>query len=172
MKTNNTTLQSIATDVAELHNAAGVYFPSEPTLSSKDDQALSISLLREELREYEKALKEGNLVAAVDALGDLQTVLVRAMWKHGVIAKMPAVMKEIHRSNMSKISETMWDAQETVDHYTKHEVIETNIYSAHEGKFAVIRLDGKILKDKNWSPPNIKDILYGEEKSNTEESAR
>lgn len=156
------TFNSIANQVAEFHNTAGIFFPTSPTLGSRDNQMLSIELLREELREYEKALKDGDIVGVTDALGDLQTVITRAMWSHGLISRMPLVMREIHRSNMSKFSSTMWDAQKTVDLYATERVY-CDIYSGADEKFAVIRDDGKILKDKNWSEPDIKSILYADE---------
>ena len=165
------TMNSIANQVAEFHNSAGIFFPTAPTLGSKDNQRLSIVLLREELREYETALRKGDIVAAADALGDLQVVLVRAMWSHGLISRMPLIMREIHRSNMSKFCDTMWSAQEAVDLYATERVY-CDIYSGANEKFAIINDDGKILKAKDWSEPDLKSILDGEAPSNIKEPIR
>lgn len=162
---------TVAKDVIRFHERAGIVFPTDPTLSSKDEQELSISLITEELEEYKEALKKGDLVETADALGDIITVTVRAICQHGLLSRMPSIMDEISNSNMSKFPSTLWEAQKVVDRYALSGV-SCNIYQRSEGEFAVLRTDGKVLKDDGWRPPDIKSILDGKAGENTEKSIR
>lgn len=105
-----------------------------PTLSvDKETSDLRLRLLREETDELQKAIAEKNLVEVADALGDLQYVLFGTVNTFGLQEKFEDIFNEIHRSNLTKVGP--------------------------DGKVQN-RADGKILKPKNFSPPNLHDIIY------------
>ena len=65
--------------------------------------SLSVKQLREEIEEFEEAVREGDLVKAIDALIDLQ------YFHHGIVYKMgvPSALyflafSEVHKANMEK----------------------------------------------------------------------
>lgn len=74
---------------------------------------------------------EGNLIQIADALGDLEYVINGMAIGTGI--PLPKVVKEIHRSNMTKLG---------VD-----------------GK-PIYREDGKILKGPGYEPPSLQGILF------------
>ena len=93
---------------------------------------LRYDLMLEENKEYLTAAINGDLEKIADALGDMLYVLFGTIIEHGMQDKIVEVFDEIHRSNMSKLSE--------------------------DGK-PIFRYDGKVLKGSNYSPPNLTDIL-------------
>ena len=105
------------------------------------DRALRVGLIREELRELADALDAEDLVEVADALGDLDYVVNGAAIAFGI--DLPAVTREIHRSNMTKL---MPDGT------------------------AKLREDGKVLKGPNFELPNLRRVLYGDEEGYAEEA--
>lgn len=116
--------------VKEFHKAFGHPMPPSPAIIDDGRAALRIELIREELQELREAVVANDLVAIADALGDLDYVVNGAAIEYGI--DLPKVTKEIHRSNMTKLGP--------------------------EGK-PIYREDGKILKGKDYEPPNIAPIL-------------
>lgn len=102
--------------------------PNDATL-----RQLRIDLVAEELQEFRDATDELNLVEIADALGDLLYVVVGAAINYGI--PLLEVVREIHRSNMSKLGP--------------------------DGT-PLLRADGKILKGPNYTPPNLLPILFPE----------
>lgn len=90
--------------------------------------ALCLALLREELLELEEAVVKDDKVEILDALCDLQYVLDGTFIHFGFAKVKDAAFAEVHRSNMSKLDEN--------------------------GK-PILRDDGKILKSRNYTPPNL-----------------
>lgn len=89
------------------------------------------SLLHEEFEEYLEAEASHDLVGIADALGDMVYVIYGTALTYGI--NLPAVLREIHRSNMSKLG---------------------------EGGEPLYREDGKVLKGPNFTPPNLEAIIY------------
>jgi predicted HAD superfamily Cof-like phosphohydrolase len=83
-------------------------------------------LLDEELGELQEAIDACSVVDIADALGDLVYVLYGTALTFGI--NLDAVVAEIHRSNMSKLG---------------------------SDNRPVMRSDGKVLKGRNYSPPDI-----------------
>jgi hypothetical protein len=111
-----------------------------PTIGfgTPEELELALALLQEELDELTVAVAEDNFVGAVDALVDLEYVLLNAVAAHGLHSRAglwEALFKEVHKSNMSKFIEGV-------------------------PKF---REDGKLLKGPDYKAPNLEDILrrYG-----------
>ena len=93
---------------------------------------LRIDLIEEELGELKDAIlsADGTLVDVADALTDLLYVVYGAGHSFGI--DLDKCFAEVHRSNMSKLGE--------------------------DGK-PIYREDGKVLKGKNFSEPNLKGIV-------------
>jgi len=103
---------------------------------------LRYKLINEELLEYFDSsyvfsMEDGFLdfyidkVEQADAIGDMLYLVFGAVIDAGLEDKIEAIFDEIHRSNMSKLE---------------------------DGK-PIYRYDGKVLKGKDYFPPNIKEIL-------------
>jgi len=117
--------------ITEFHRAYGQAAPAEPTLLPEGVQDLRYRLIYEELREYEEAVKAGDLVDIADALADLVYVVVGTAVAHG-LTRFDEIFAEVHRSNMSKLGD--------------------------DGK-PIIRFDGKVLKGPKYTPPVLGPLL-------------
>jgi predicted HAD superfamily Cof-like phosphohydrolase len=92
---------------------------------------LRLHLLQEELAELAEAMANGDLVATLDALVDLQYVLSGTVLSLGFASVFEQAFKEVHRSNMSKLE---------------------------DGK--PLKNDaGRVVKGKNYSPPNLEQFV-------------
>jgi predicted HAD superfamily Cof-like phosphohydrolase len=117
--------------VREFHKTSGLAINDKPTIDNNDLNALRISLLREEFDELIQALHKRNKEDVLDALVDLQYVLDGAFLSFGFGNVKGAAFAEVHRSNMSKF----------------------------ENGQAIRRADGKILKGKYYSPPDLQQFI-------------
>ena len=99
-------------------------FPKEKVID------LRISLIKEELDEFQEALKEKNLVEVADALTDLLYVTYGAGHAFGI--NLDRCFEEVQKSNMSKLGE--------------------------DGK-PIYNDKGKVMKSEKYFPPNFKKVL-------------
>ena len=99
-------------------------------LSSEKINNLRISLINEELEEFKEAIRNNDLKEAADALTDILYVTYGAGHAFGI--NLDKCFEEVHRSNMSKLSE--------------------------EGK-PIYNEFGKVMKGPNYSPPDLKKII-------------
>ena len=76
---------------------------TKPSLSSEKINNLRISLINEELEEFEEAIKNNDLKEVVDALTDILYVTYGAGHAFGV--NLDKCFDEVQRSNMSKLGE-------------------------------------------------------------------
>ena len=76
---------------------------TKPSLSSEKINNLRISLINEELEEFEAAIKNNDLKEVVDALTDILYVTYGAGHAFGV--NLDKCFDEVQRSNMSKLGE-------------------------------------------------------------------
>ena len=128
-------------DVRAFHEATDLDVRDEPIdmkelhprgpNSSSPLWRLRMSLVREEFDEFVKAMHGEDLVEIADAIMDLHYVLSGTSVSFGIPED--ACFAEVQRSNMSKLGPNG----------------EVNR-----------RDDGKILKHKNFSPPDLKSIIY------------
>ena len=122
--------------VKEFHRTFGHPVREKLTPVSSEEKILRMKLIDEEVRELREALflhsddPMNNLIAAADALGDILYVVYGAAATFGI--DVDVVLREIHRSNMTKLGE--------------------------DGK-PIYREDGKVLKGPNYEPPNILAVL-------------
>jgi predicted HAD superfamily Cof-like phosphohydrolase len=99
-------------------------------IEDKGWEDMRVGLIEEELEELKAAVEARDIVGIADALGDLEYVVNGMALGCGI--NLPAVVKEIHRSNMTKLGP--------------------------DGK-PIYREDGKILKGKDYEPPNLEKVL-------------
>jgi predicted HAD superfamily Cof-like phosphohydrolase len=120
-----------AAAVAEFHRAFNL--PMRQIPSVEIDHALArlrVDLLEEEVSEFVTASEKGDLVGIADALADIVYVIYGTALTYGI--DLDSVLREVHMSNMSKLSS--------------------------DGK-PLIRGDGKVLKSEQYFPPDIASVL-------------
>jgi predicted HAD superfamily Cof-like phosphohydrolase len=147
--------------VAEFHQTFKHPVLTEPAIPAENRCRLRVELLAEELKEFEQAIKDKDIVAVADALCDLQYVLSGAVLEFGLGPKFNELFEEVQRSNMSKACATEEEARATVEFYYTRD--KTECYYLQEGdKWLVYRkADNKTIKAKGYSPANLESILNG-----------
>ncbi len=121
----------ILEQVADFHRRFGLPVSSRPRrVSDPTLVQLRVDLLVEEVDEFREASESADVVGIADALADIVYVAYGAAVTYGI--DLDAVIREVHRSNMSKIGPT--------------------------GK-PVRRADGKILKPSTYSAPDVEGVL-------------
>lgn len=144
--------------VAEFHKTFNAPILDKPQIPSKERCELRVSLLQEELNELKQAIEDHDIVEIADALCDLQYVLSGAVLEFGLGEKFVKLFNEVQRSNMSKACENEDQAKETVEFYK--EKGEASFYELSGEKFNVHReSDNKVLKNKYYSPADLKTII-------------
>lgn len=121
--------------VIEFHQCFRQPYSMIPTNITMDEVTLRYMLMQEENREYLVACGDKNLAEIADALGDQLYILLGTIIKHGMQDVIKKVFDEIHRSNMTKLSES---------------------------GLPILREDGKILKGSNYQKPNIQQFFDNE----------
>ncbi len=117
----------------EFNRAFGSYRQDCPTIDIPDNiKSLRIKLMREELAEVETAIHNDDLVNLSKELSDLLYVLLGTVEAFGLSEQFTALFSEVHRSNMSKLDDN--------------------------GR-VILREDGKVLKSKNYTKPDLGKIL-------------
>ncbi|SDE37688.1 pyrophosphohydrolase domain-containing protein [Riemerella columbipharyngis] len=145
--------------VAEFHKTFRAPILETPQIPSKERCELRVKLLQEELDELKKAIENHDLVEVADALCDLQYVLSGAVLEFGLGNKFVELFNEVQRSNMSKACDNEQQAKETIEHYKTTKGEEAH-YVKSGDKYNVHRIsDNKVLKNKYYSPANLKNIL-------------
>ena len=144
--------------VAEFHKTFNAPILDTPQIPSKERCELRVSLLQEELNELKEAIADNNLVEIADALCDLQYVLSGAVLEFGLGEKFPALFNEVQRSNMSKACANQQEADETIAFYKEKG---EEAFSEISGEKINIhrKSDNKVLKNKYYSPADLKSIL-------------
>jgi predicted HAD superfamily Cof-like phosphohydrolase len=115
----------------EFNEAFEIPHSESPTLGEKELGELRIRLLEEEVQEYADAVRDGDLLEILDALGDIAYILAGSVLNHGLKHVIDDAFKEIHRSNMAKLV---------------------------NGK-VLKRADGKVAKPDDWTPPDLMQFL-------------
>ncbi len=141
-------------DVAEFHRTFHLPVLDTPQIPDADRCRLRVNLLREELRELEEAIEQGDLVEAADAFADIQYVLSGAILEFGLGDKFRALFEEVHRSNMSKTCASREEAEATLAHYRALD--QEGVIEASGDVFLVYRSsDRKVLKNVKYSPADL-----------------
>jgi len=144
--------------VAEFHKTFNAPILDKPTIPSKERCELRISLLQEELNELKDAITDNDLVEIADALCDLQYVLSGAVLEFGLGEKFVKLFNEVQRSNMSKACANQQEADETIEFYKEKG---EDAFSEISGEKINVhrKSDHKVLKNKYYSPADLKSIL-------------
>jgi len=121
-----------------------------PTIDPKDAQFV-IDFITEELDELKVAVKEKNIIEIFDALLDITYVgLGNGALVFGLKDKMLDGYAEVQASNMSKICNTVAEAEETVKLRSEQQG-EPCHYEESNGKYVVYRTsDNKVMKSINY----------------------
>lgn len=124
--------------VQAFHKAFNQPVGQSPKMLTEERKKLRIKLISEELEELKKALEENDLQETLDALVDLNYVVNGTIVELGVQWFFEAVFDEVHRSNMAKLGP---DGKPIVN--------------GKNGVHDPSRPMGKVLKPKDWTPPNL-----------------
>jgi predicted HAD superfamily Cof-like phosphohydrolase len=117
--------------VACFHEAFGLPRATMPGTAIPAELAkLRVDLLVEETGEFADATAKKDIVGIADALTDIVYVAYGAAVTYGI--DLDAALREVHRSNMSKLDD--------------------------QGR-PVYREDGKVLKSARYTPPDIGGVL-------------
>ena len=120
-----------AAAVADFHRAFNLPMRQSPSADvDKSLAKLRVALLQEEVGEFITASEKGDLVAIADALADIAYVVYDTALTYGI--DLDSALREVHRSNMSKLG--------------------------NDGK-PLIRDDGKVLKSERYFPPDMTSVL-------------
>lgn len=120
--------------VREFMDTFGQQVRTKPHMTDADYELkdLRYELIREELiDELLPALESNDIVGVADALTDILYVVYGAAHTFGI--NIDETFLEVHRSNMSKLGA--------------------------DGK-PIFREDGKVLKGPNYTPPDLRKILF------------
>ncbi|MBL0743462.1 nucleoside triphosphate pyrophosphohydrolase family protein [Chryseolinea lacunae] len=145
--------------VSQFHKTFKHPILNHPAIPDENRCRLRVALIAEELKEFEVAILENDIVAVADALCDIQYVLSGAILEFGLGEKFKTLFEEVQRSNMSKACESIEEAQATIEHYKKKDGTEC-YYREEGGKWLIYRKsDNKTLKSINYSPADLEGIL-------------
>lgn len=144
--------------VAEFHRTFNAPILETPQIPSKERCELRVSLLQEELNELKQAIADNDIVEIADAFCDLQYVLSGAVLEFGLGKKFPALFNEVQRSNMSKACSNQEEAEDTIAFYKEKG---EEAFSEISGEKINVhrKSDHKVLKNKYYSPADLKSIL-------------
>lgn len=145
--------------VSEFHKTFKHPILTKPTIPDEKRCKLRVALIAEELKEFEVAILENDMVAVADALCDIQYVLSGAILEFGLGEKFKSLFEEVQRSNMSKACNSEAEAKETMAYYQEKDGTEC-YYKEEEGKYLIYRKsDNKTLKSIHYSPADLDAIL-------------
>jgi predicted HAD superfamily Cof-like phosphohydrolase len=121
--------------VAEFQRAFKSPVEDKPCFPNFDRLMLRKKLLEEEVRELSTAMVGKDSVECLDGITDCMYILIGTAHELGLAKYLEAAFDEVHRSNMSKLDE--------------------------EGN-PIFREDGKVMKSRLYSRPNLKGVLENE----------
>jgi predicted HAD superfamily Cof-like phosphohydrolase len=126
-------MSTLESQVRQFNETYGKPMSEKPRLPTEAEATLMNNLIHEELMELNEAIDAGDLVEIADAIADILFVTAQQATMLGL--PVDALLKEVQRSNMSKLGA--------------------------DGK-PIYREDGKVLKGPNFSEPEIAKVLMGE----------
>ena len=156
-------------EVEEFNEVMGKSYQNRttPTINSKDAQFM-IDFIQEELDELKFAVEGKNIVEIFDALLDITYVgLGNGALVFGLKDKMLDGYAEVQASNMSKICNTIEEAEKTVK-VRSEEQGEPCHYKESNGQYVVYRSsDNKVMKSINYFRPDLAQFFTEEEIAKT-----
>jgi predicted HAD superfamily Cof-like phosphohydrolase len=121
---------SLEAQVRQFNHTYKVSTSSKPRLPNREEAVRLLTLIDEEREELKEAIDNRDIVEIADALADILYVTAQQAVTLGF--PIDALLREVQRSNMSKLGE--------------------------DGE-PIFREDGKVLKGPNFSEPELKSIL-------------
>lgn len=129
---------------------AGQATPDKPTPVDMKTHNLRKTLIREEiLHELFPAMDEGDLVGVADGLADALYVIYGTAAAYGI--DIDRIFSIVHTNNMTKFN--------PCDHGGPVSSNEVCGKCNGENWVAILREDGKVLKNETWQPPDLKTAL-------------
>jgi predicted HAD superfamily Cof-like phosphohydrolase len=129
---NQEAFSDLLEKLKEFNRSFEISYLDAPFNLGNQQVELRYNLMKEELDEYKDAALKGDIVEVADALGDKLYILLGTILAHGMQDIILDVFNEIHRSNMTKLTE--------------------------DGK-VLRREDGKIIKSDRYQSPNLAPIV-------------
>lgn len=137
-----------------------------PYIDPKDADFV-VNFTQEELDEMKEAIAKKDIVGILDAVCDLLYVAVgNATLVFGLKDKLIPAYNEVQASNLSKVCNTLEEAEETVKVRSEQQG-ELCHYEEVNGKYVVYRTrDMKVMKNVNYFSPNLKQFFTEDEIKN------
>ena len=152
--------------VLEFNSAFGVesYDKAQLEIFDRDPKLVEyrLSLVEEEFEELQEAIKNKDFTEVIDALTDIQYVVLGFYAAIGVDAD--SAFQIVHDSNMSKLCKTEEEAKESVHRYWQEmpqRYDSPNYRRADDNVHWVVYNEStkKILKSCNYTPANFESIV-------------
>lgn len=152
--------------IIEFNKAFGVKTNTTPQLNILENDpkliAYRLALVQEEFEELQEAITTNNFTEIIDALTDIQYVVLGFYTAIGIDAD--KAFKIVHDSNMSKLCKTEEDAIETVKRYkeeTPQRYDSPNYRKSDDGIHWVVYNESttKILKSYLYTPANFESLI-------------
>lgn len=153
--------------VKEFNRQFGILLNEKPALDIFDKNPKLVeyrmSLIREEVKELEQAVKNKDYVEAIDGLTDILYVVYGMYTAMGINAD--EAYDIVHSSNMSKLCKTEDEAKQTVKWYEENKeklgYDSPNYRLSDDGKYYVVYNEStmKILKSINYTPANFSELI-------------
>lgn len=90
----------------EFNQAFGIDTPEKPLQNIDWERGrFRYDLLKEENSEFLEAVHDKNPIQLIDSIGDMLYILVGTIIEYGLEDEILTIFSEIHRSNMSKLTE-------------------------------------------------------------------
>lgn len=163
---NKETFIPFISEVEEFNEVMGKSYQNRttPTINPKDAQFV-IDFIQEELDELKEAVEKKDIVEIFDALLDITYVgLGNGALVFGLKDRIVEGYAEVQGSNMSKICNSLEEAEETVKVRSKEQGEPCHYLSDGKGKYVVYRSsDNKVMKSINYYRPNLKQFFSQEE---------
>ena len=128
--------------VKEFHESFDIHNGENPSILPVQDWYLRLQLMLDEVKEYEDACIEGNLVEVLDSLVDQAYILYGTILRHGLQDVFEKAFDMVHENNMSKLGP---DGKP--------------IINGENGVLDPEKPLGKVLKPKDFKPVNLSILL-------------
>lgn len=157
--------------VKKFHKLFSLEIGGSHNIKNEELSVLRLNLIKEEVEELQKAMRDFlekrtkiNLESVLDALVDIEYVLLGAVISFGMDDIFDEAFEEVHKSNMSKLYKYTSEEQLAEEiNYLRHKYGTYNwIFVSTEIKnTSIIRRlsDGKILKPSGYSPVSLGFLL-------------
>lgn len=157
--------------VAQYHHLFQLPILASPSLPSNERRQLQISLLQQEIGCLKTAIeRKSSLVPVANAFANLQYAIGRTVLEFGIGGLFLSLFDEVHRSQMSKICNSLSEAEATQRFYRSKKGMESILEQViptsdnNDGpanpKWLVLRSkDHKMLKSVKYTPANLGILL-------------